>query len=266
MTTPRWLGHYGLTHAPFSKDLDDARLWLPTGRKALVDDLVEALQDREHVVLTGEPGIGKTCTLRALRERLSDGAFRLTYNHNATLGRRDFYRLLCHALGLLPKATAAGVFYELTTHIEELGKDNIHPVLMLDEAHMLHQDVLDHLHILSNYAWDQKPLLSLVLVGLPELAKRLQLRRNRSLWSRVHARFALDDPRPEDTVEYIDARLLEAGAEHNPFDSDAMAILHEATHGKLRDIDRVATLSLKAAARKKLKRVDAPLVEAVVQA
>lgn len=265
MTSPRWLGHYGLTHAPFSKDLDDQRLWLPTGRKHLVDDLVDALHDRQHVLLTGEPGVGKTCTLRALRARLPEAGFRLTYNHNATLGRRDFYRLLCHALGLEPKATAAGVFYALTNHIEELGRESVHPVLLLDEAHMLHQDVLDHLHVLGNYAWDQKPLLSLVLVGLPELATRLQLRRNRSLWSRVHTRLSLGEARPEDTVEYIDARLLDAGADANPFDSDAMAILHEATGGRLRDVDRIATLSLKAAARRKLKRVDAPVVEAVVQ-
>jgi type II secretory pathway predicted ATPase ExeA len=31
------------------------------------------------------------------------------------------------------------------------------------------QQVLEHLHVLANYQWDQKPLLSLVLVGLPEL-------------------------------------------------------------------------------------------------
>ncbi|MEL6187912.1 MAG: ATP-binding protein [Myxococcota bacterium] len=53
-----------------------------------------------------------------------------------------------------------------------------------DEAHLLHQDVLEHLHILANYAWDSRPLLSLVLVGLPELWGRLTLTKNRSLWSR----------------------------------------------------------------------------------
>jgi hypothetical protein len=36
---------------------------------------------------------------------------------------------------------------------------------VLDEAHLLHQDTLDHLHILLNYEWDSKPLLSLLLVG-----------------------------------------------------------------------------------------------------
>jgi adenylylsulfate kinase-like enzyme len=50
------------------------------------------------VLLTGKPGVGKTCVLRALRSRLPEQGFRLTYCHNATLGRRDFYRQLCLAL------------------------------------------------------------------------------------------------------------------------------------------------------------------------
>jgi len=41
-------------------------------------------------------------------------------------------------------------------------------------AHLL-QDVLEHLHILANHEWDARALLSLVLVGLPELKDRLSL-------------------------------------------------------------------------------------------
>jgi type II secretory pathway predicted ATPase ExeA len=265
MSRARWLTHFGLDALPFAKDIDDADLWLPSRRAALVDELVDAVHERQHVTLTGEPGVGKTCTLRALRERLPDAGFRLTYCHNATLGRRDFYRQLCLALGLSPKATAAAVFYAVGAHIEELGRERVHPVLLLDEAHLLHQDVLDHLHVLANYEWDSRPLLSLVLVGLPELNDRMRLHRNRSLWSRIHCRLALGEAAPEDTVEYIDARMQAAGAKQSPFDSDALTMLHEATLGRLRDIDHIATECLKRAARRKLKRVDAALVQTVAK-
>jgi type II secretory pathway predicted ATPase ExeA len=94
--------------------------------------------------------------------------FRLSYCHNATLGRRDFYRQLCVVLGLAPSATAAAVFYAVSSHIEYLAHEHRHPIFLLDEAHLLHQDTLDHLHILLNYERDSKPLLSLVLVGLSD--------------------------------------------------------------------------------------------------
>jgi len=254
--TPAYLGYFGLGQSPFSKELLDADLWIPSSKAVLVDELCEALHGRSSVILVGEPGVGKTCVLRALRQRLPSTGFRLTYCHNATLGRRDFYRQLCLALSLKPSATAAAVFYAVTTHVEELGHERQHPVFLLDEAHLLHQDVLDHLHILLNYQWDSRALLSLILVGLPELEDRLARRHNRSLYSRLHTRLRIDPLTPEDTAEYLRTRLARAGCERELFSSDAIAMLHEAASGALRDIDRIATAALREAARKKRKLVE----------
>jgi len=253
---PPYLAHFGLKEAPFSKEISDAELWLPPSKKDLVEDLCEAVRERSSVVLVGEPGVGKTCVLRALRHKLPHAGFRLTYCHNATLGRRDFYRQLCLALGLQPSATAAAVFFAVSNHVEELGRERVHPVFLLDESHLLHQDTLDHLHILLNYQWDSKALLSLVLIGLPELEDRLAMRRNRALYSRLPWRLGIDALRPEDTAEYLRLRLAKAGCERELFSSDAIAMLHEAAGGALRDIDRIATNALREAARKKRKLVE----------
>jgi type II secretory pathway predicted ATPase ExeA len=264
MRPAKYLSHFGLKAQPFSKEIADADLWLPPSKVAVVDEMVDALSQRSSVVLWGESGVGKTCVLRALRHRLPQGSFRLTYCHNATLGRRDFYRQLCLALGLSPAATAASVFYAVSSHIEELGKDKLHPVLLLDEAQLLHQDTLDHLHILLNYQWDSAALLSLVLVGLPELVDRLAMRRNRSLYSRLHVRLGVDGTSPDDTADYIGSRLKGAGLTRDIFTSDATAIVHECALGSLRDIDRIATAALRESARRKRKLVERDVVEHVV--
>ncbi len=255
---------FGLTHPPFSKEIGDGDLWLPASKQRIVDALVAAANARAHVVLTGEPGVGKTCVLRALRHRLPQQGFRLTYCHNATLGRRDFYRQICVTLGLAPSATAAAVFYAISAHVETLASERLHPIFHLDEAHLLHQDVLDHLHVLANYEWDSRALLSLVLVGLPELETRLAMRRNRSLHSRIHHRFQIDASSPDDTAEYVRHRMRLAGADREVFTSDASAFLHEAASGALRDIDRIATAALRDAARRKKKLVERDAVLRVV--
>jgi type II secretory pathway predicted ATPase ExeA len=259
-----WLRHFGLTSVPFGKDIDDDELWLPASKQALVDDLVEAAEERQHALLVGEPGVGKTCTLRALRQRLPESGYRLTYCHNASLGRRDFYRQLCVALGLSTRASAAGLFHLVSTHVQELGRERVHPVLLLDEAHLLHQDVLAHLHVLANYQWDQKPLLSLVLVGLPELWNQLALGRNRSLWTRIHCRRSIEGAAVGDTSEYVSHRLAQAGTNKPLLSSDALTILHEATQGQMRDIDRIVGNALRQAARRKLAQVDRALLEQVL--
>src|ERR1700752_1739797 len=94
---------------------------------------------------------------------------------------------------------------------EERAAERIHPVLLVDEAHLLHQDTLDHLHILLNYAWDSRALLSVILVGLPDLEERLRLRRNRSLYSRLHHRLSIGALTPEDTADYVRMRVVRVG-------------------------------------------------------
>lgn len=251
------LQYFKLNTPPFDKQIADDDLWLPPSKANLVDGLIEAVQAKQWAFLTGEPGVGKTCVLRALRARLAgEEGYRLTYCHNTTLGRRDFYRQICTALNLSPKATAAAVFYEITTHVTELAREQVRPVLLIDEAHLLHQDVLDHLHILGNYGWDSSPLLTIVLIGLPELEDRLSLRRNRSLYSRISRRFRLGVLRPEDTAEYIRTRLELAGCTHELFSHDAIALIHEAAEGTLRDLDRLADNAMRHAAILNMKLVE----------
>lgn len=262
-----WTDHFGLTAAPFSKAIADADLWLTPHKRRAVSELAEAIEERNTgALLVGDSGQGKSCVLRALRHRLADSNVRLTYCHNTTLGRRDFYRQLCLALGLPVKATAAAVFWALSNHVEELARERVHPVFLLDEAQLMRDEVLQHLHILSNYQWDQKPLLSIVLVGLPDLWRRLSLGVHRSLWSRVHCRIALERARPEDTTEYVHYRLELAGGKPTILASGALSLLHEATGGQLRDIDRLATSSLRVASRRKLQHVDRDLLQDIIDA
>ncbi len=252
---------FGLTHSPFTKEIDDGALWLPPSKKAVVEAVVEAISQRQHVLILGEPGAGKTAVLRAVRHALPESRYRLTYCHNATLGRRDFYRQICTALGLSPKATAAAVFQALNEYVLELAQDRqLHPVFLLDETHLMHDDMLEHLHILQNYAWDSRALLSLVLIGLPELKERLSRRRHRSLMSRLDRRVLVEPLVPEDTAAYLSHRLAQAGCERDLFPPDASALLHERTGGILRDLDRIADLALDLAARRRAKIVHKDII------
>lgn len=257
---------FGLSEDPFSKEIDDADLWLPPSKQGVLEDLVDTVHAKKSALLTGEPGAGKTCLLRSLRHTLSTENFRLTYCHNVTLGRRDFYRQLCVALGL-PRAhlTAGDVFFTVSTHVEQLAKERLFPVFLIDEAHLLHQDTLDHLHILLNYAWDSRALLSLILVGLPELDERMRLRRNRSLHSRMHHRLAAGVLTPDDTADYVRARILRVGGSKDLFSPDSISMLHEAAAGSLREIDRLATAALRASARRKRKIVERDVLARILQ-
>ena len=50
--------------------------------------------------------------------------------------------------------------------------------------------------------------------------------------------------------------MKSAGCEREVFSSDALSLLHEASRGHLRDIDRIATDCLKLAQKKRVRIVD----------
>lgn len=252
---------FGLSRQPFDKDIRTDLLWMDQGREQALGRLADTVDHRQHALVLGEPGVGKTCVQRALKERLSPVHYRLQYVVHVTLGPRDFYRQLCYALGIEPKATPAGMFEAIQREcVSAAAEHRVHSVIVLDEVHLMPDSTLGHLHLLTNFRWDSEPLLSLVLVGLPELHERLKLGVHRSLLSRIHTKVELPAGSPEMTAAYVRKRLDDAGARNELFTADGLAVLHELSGGLLRSIDVLALASLRLAAANDLRLIDREVV------
>jgi type II secretory pathway predicted ATPase ExeA len=257
---------FSLRHSPFAPDVAAEDLWLDDARKDAIDRVVDAVSRRRHVLVKGEAGTGKNCLLRAMRSRLSSVHYRTVYVANVTLGRRDFYRQVCSALGIVPKGTPAGLFEAIQRDVEAQHREHrVHPVLVLDEAHLMPDSTLGHLHVLANFDWDSQPLLSLVLVGLPELHDRLRLGIHRALLTRLSVCVEVAPAAPEQTAAYVRRRLESAGSKAELFAPDALVLLHELTGGSLRSVDVLADAALRVAAQQEIRLVDRAVVRRALQ-
>jgi len=235
------LSYFNLRRAPFGKEIDVGDLWSDPSREDAVTRLVEAAHRRQNALVCGEPGVGKNCVTRAMRARLPESGFRVVYIANVTLGRRDFYRQLSYSLGLQPHGTIAAVFESVQKEVRgSWAEHRVHPVLIIDEAHLMPDATLSHLHVLTNFEMDSQPLLSLVLVGLPELQDRLRLGVHRSLLTRIPTRVEIGSTTSDDTAAYVRHRLDRAGATRDIFASDGMTLLHQLAAGVPRVVDAVA--------------------------
>jgi len=257
---------FGLTKAPFRKDIPVDEFFDYPACEVALNRLTAALNARVSAVMTGDPGTGKTFILRRLEASLPAGSFRLTYIHNATVSRWDFYRQLSGALGLEPKATPSAIFRAVSSHMEELATHKIHPVVLLDEAHLLPLPVLEQFHILLNFHKDSKPYLSLVLVGLPELRDRLQRNVLQSLAARLPVRVHTTGLSAKTLGDYLAHRMRMAGCTQEVFCEDAILLMNEATGGVLRKADVLANAALEVVASKaKGTLVDASVIEEATQ-
>lgn len=264
--TRKTLSRYGLTKDPFTKDVPVEELFEHPGAESAITRLSAALEGRTSAVLTGDAGTGKTFAVRALEGKVPQGRYRVTYIHNSTVNLRDFYRQLAQALGLEPRATAEAVFRMVSTQIEETASaQKVHPVLVLDEAHLLPLQVLGHLHILLNYQRDSRPLLSIVLIGLAELRDRLTRNVLSSLGARLPVRVHLGPLDAEQTGNYLRHRLRAAGAGQEVFAQDGVLLTAKATGGVMRKIDVLAGTALEVASESKSKLVDAATIEEAIK-
>ena len=253
---------FQLRRRPFDKELPDEALWLDPDRIDAIDRLVDAVRARQHALVLGEPGAGKNCVLRGLRARLPSVHYRLNYVAHVSLGRSDFYKQVCLALGIECKLMPATLYAAIQNNLAALARERVHPVLVLDEAHLMPDSSLSTLHVLANFQWDAEPVVSIVLVGLPDLGDRLKLGIHRSLLTRIGHRIEITPATPEQTATYVHKRVEDAGARAALFSPDALAVLHELTGGVLRSVDVLADASLRLAAHQKKKLVDRTIVRA----
>lgn len=86
-------------------------------------------------------------------------------------------------------------------------------MLIVDEAHHLRTDVLEDLRLLTNYAMDSDNRLCLVLVGHPELRRRLSMAALDALAQRVVVRAHVHGLTRDELGPYLEHRLRLAGCE-----------------------------------------------------
>jgi general secretion pathway protein A len=118
-------------------------------------------------------------------------------------------------------------------------------VLFIDEAQDMSDELLEQVRLLSNLETDRHKLLQIVLIGQPELRGRLDKQELRQLRQRITVRYHLGPISRQETVAYIQHRLLIAGSNGRPtFSRPAYSAIHRYARGVPRLINAVCDKTL----------------------
>jgi len=201
------------------------------------------------IVVVGDIGTGKTTLIHALLEELDPSQVILKITNprlsfaKSTIG--NILEYFVRELGIsLDKANSREMVETLTRELEALDKEGRRAVLIIDEAHLLSEDSLQDIRLLSNIENEKKKLIQIVLMGQNELQHKLQEESLRSFKQRIGiSRRLMPLDRPE-TEEYVTHRLRIAGRKTSLFERRALSLIFAESQGIPRLINQICDSSL----------------------
>lgn len=257
--------YWGLREAPF-ENVPDPRYYFPSVKhESARQRLRYGIQARKGaVMLTGEIGCGKTLLSRELIVNLPRSQYDIGLVANPALQAGEFLSEVLYQFGVEPAGSKVEQVRGLNERLLTNHEQGLDTVLIVDEAQAIEDDhVFEDLRLLLNFQLNHRFLLTLVLMGQPELKERVE--RNPQLNQRISIRYHLAPFNAEETRDYIVTRMTAAGCQHEVFTKDAACQIFEHTRGVCRLINTLCDLCLLLGAMDKAERIDAGLVDHACQ-
>jgi type II secretory pathway predicted ATPase ExeA/phage tail protein X len=260
---------FELIEKPFSLSTSPRFLYLGEKHKEALAILRYGVMERQgFVLLTGEVGTGKTTMVRALLSSLSKD---VKYVHlaNPLLSPREFiaYLILSAFENKIHFKTKSEFLIAFEAFLTKIQQRNRHFLLVIDEAHKLSFDLLEEIRLLSNLETAEEKLISIFLVGQPELNDRLNEPRCRPLLQRISVRYHIPPLDAKETREYVMTRLKKAGSKRAEeiFPGKTTDAIHQYSQGYPRMINILADNSLLLGYSKGESKISVAMVKSCYQ-
>jgi general secretion pathway protein A len=258
--------YWQLTEPPFDNSPNPKFFYLsPEHEEALVR-LVYTVRHRKGCgMLTGEYGCGKTTLSRALIQRLEAERYEVGLLTNPSWDAVAFLRETLYQLG--QETTERGkpeLLHQLQDVFYRNFRDGRDTVIIVDEAQLIDDDaVFEELRLLLNFQTDDRFLVTLVLIGSPELVPKV--RRLKHLDQRITIRYHLNALDYAHTASYVAHRLRLAGRTTPIFTDAAIRLVFDFTRGTPREINNLCDVALLVGYTKRAREVGDKIIAEVIK-
>lgn len=239
--------HFALTRHPFDKEIKPHELFLSENAVELENRLKYLLELKGIGLITGDVGSGKTTICRKVVSDLHSGIYKVFYVSLTTGNVMDVYKSIAWEMGLSTERSLSTLYKAIKDEIQRLCLEaKQQPVLIIDEAQYLRDEILINLRLLTNYEMDSKNRLCLILVGQAELRRRLSMGVHEPLWQRIVMNYHLSGLLQNELPGYLEHQLKLAGTERKIFEPSAIEAIFQATNGLPRKVNLLAHYTLNA--------------------
>jgi len=258
---------FGLGDRPFELTPNPRYLFLsPRHAEALTMLHYGSSRRNGLTMLIGEAGTGKTTLVyAALEAQRSSKAFNVLLT-NPALTREEFFEFLAVGFGLSAAArhSKSQFLIELSRSLAERQQAGEAAALIIDEAQSLSDALLEEIRLLGNIETPTEKLLSIILIGQPELTDRLNASAMRQLKQRVALRCTLAALDLAETIAYISTRIRVAGGDASTvLTKGAVDAIYRASGGIPRTISVICENALISGFAVQQRPIDADIIAEV---
>ena len=256
------LALYGLKFNPFTPDVPIEALYVYPRLEQFCWRMEHAfIRDGGFAMISGDPGTGKSGSLRLLEARLTHVRdTQVGVIAHTSAGLADFYRELgdIFDVPLSPHNRWNGFKSLRERWISHMESTLLRPVLFIDEAQEMPACVLNELRLLTSSQFDSRILLSVVLAGDQRLTEKLRRDELVPLGSRIRVRLNIDYADSEQLLQGLEHLLANAG-NSSLMTPQLMQMLCEHSLGNYRVLYNLAGDLLAMAAQQERAQLDEKL-------
>ncbi|MFC1608079.1 ExeA family protein [Candidatus Latescibacterota bacterium] len=240
-----FLSYWGLNEKPFENTPDPRFLYYSIKHKeALLNLLYAVNENKGAALLTGDVGCGKTLIARTLIGRLDPSEYEVALITNPRFDEDDFVKEILFQFGIeISNDSKIDLLHTFNDFLFNNARSGRYNVLIIDEAQLIiNKLILEEIRLLLNFQLDDRFLLTIILIGQPELKKTV--RSMPQLDQRIGIRYHIEHLSMDDTKHFIIHRLRVAGREQPIFTDDAVRHIYEYSKGIPRKINNICDLCL----------------------
>lgn len=252
-----FLSYFGMEFNPFDKDIE-TKYAFETEDLKIMKNRLNYLKEHPGIALfTGNPGLGKTFSIREFMNSLNPNLFKFIYLSMSSLTVHEFYKQLALALGIIPEHKKIDLFRQIQDTIVDFVKNKkVQIIICIDEAQYLKTDIINDLKILTNFDMDSKNYFSLILTGQPILNTILNRNIHEALKQRITISYNFNGISKAELENYIKSRLSIAHGNQDIFTPQAIESIYNSSSYSLRVANNIITKSLLLAASKEVNIID----------
>ncbi|MCK9244120.1 MAG: AAA family ATPase [Candidatus Marinimicrobia bacterium] len=260
-----YLDYWKIKEKPFENSPDPKFLFHSKQHDEALFRLLYAIQSSKGAaLLTGEYGCGKTLLMHTIISELSRGQFKIAYLTNPRWSATELVQEILYQFEINNESPSRiEMLHVLNDFLFQNVREKRHTIIIVDEAQVISDyETFEELRLLLNFQLNDRFLITLFLVGQPELNDMVQ--KIPQLNQRVAVRFHLKRFNPEETKAYIEYRLKVAGRNDSIFTDSAIEEIYKYSQGTPRIINNICDLSLVIGFGKHLDSLDNSVISGII--